>query len=254
MRKDLIEFLEQLELGNIRAASKNSEGIWSVNKEVKEKILDLFKHSELESLSATLDNGAKYTIGIDKSMLIPRTFTTSDNIRLVPGSTVRRGAYIGSGCIMMPPSYINIGAYLGEGSMIDSNALIGSCAQIGQRVHISAGVQIGGVLEPIGSMPVIVEDGAFLGAGVILVDGVQIGSGAVIAPGASITSRTTIYDIVNKREVRHRIPNRAVVIQGSKPTNDEWGSSLGLSTQCAIIVKYRDEQTDAATALEDALR
>ena len=180
---------------------------------------------------------------------------------VVPGGTsVRRGSHVGQGVVIMPPSYVNVGAFVGAASMIDSHVLVGSCAQIGERVHLSAGAQIGGVLEPANAMPVIVEDDAFVGGNCGLYEGVVVRSGAVLAAGTILASGTVVYDLVNERELRGtreqplEIPERAVVVPGSRPVGSDWAKSRGLGAACALIVKYRDEKTDRATALEEALR
>jgi 2,3,4,5-tetrahydropyridine-2-carboxylate N-succinyltransferase len=156
----------------------------------------------------------------------------------------------------MPPAYVNVGAYVDEGSMIDSHALVGSCAQIGKNVHLSAGVQIGGVLEPVGMNPVIIEDDCFIGAGVVIVEGILVRTKAVIAPGVTLSKSIPVYDAVNE-EVRERgseIPEGAVVIPGTRPMKGEWAEKEGLSMACPIIVKYRDEGSNASLELEEALR
>jgi 2,3,4,5-tetrahydropyridine-2-carboxylate N-succinyltransferase len=243
--------LDQLERGEVRAAYQNEQGQWVANVEVKKAILAAFKAG-----SNTEFEGA-YQGFVDKINLPPRQFTAADQVRLVPGgSSVRRGAYVAPGVIIMPPAYINIGAFVDTGSMIDSHALVGSCAQIGKNVHVSAGVQIGGVLEPIGANPVIVEDDAFIGAGAILVEGVVIGKGAVIAPGVSLSAAVAVYDCVNQKVLAKGapIPAGAVVIPGARPMTSQWGSSLGLSVSCGMIVKYRDEKSNASLELEEVLR
>ena len=158
----------------------------------------------------------------------------------------------------MPPSYINIGAYVDEGTMVDSHALVGSCAQVGKRVHLSAGVQIGGVLEPIGLTPVVIEDDAFIGAGSVIVEGIQIGSRAVIAPGVSLSKGVPVYDCVNEKQLEKGapIPPNAVVVPGSRPINSKspWAKEQGLALNCALIVKYRDEKSDTSLELESLLR
>jgi len=160
----------------------------------------------------------------------------------------------------MPPMYVNIGAFVGAGSMIDSHALVGSCAQVGERVHVSAASQIGGVLEPAGARPVIVEDEAFLGACTGVFEGVLVGARAVVAAGVVLTAATRVFDLVRERElagapgVPLEIPPGAVVVPGSRPASGTFARERGLSTACALIVKYRDARTDAATALEEALR
>jgi 2,3,4,5-tetrahydropyridine-2-carboxylate N-succinyltransferase len=190
---------------------------------------------------------------------MPQTFNVERGIRLVPGGTsVRRGSYIAKGVIIMPPSYVNVGAYVDEGTMIDSHVLIGSCAQIGKKVHLSTAVQIGGVLEPIGAAPVIIEDEAFIGAGAIIVEGIQVKRRAVIAPGVILSKGIPVYDLVNKRILAkgEPIPENAIVVPGNRPVRSDntWAQELGLTLQCAIIVKYRDEKSEASLVLEDFLR
>lgn len=243
--------LDQLESGEVRAAFKNEQGEWVANQDVKKAILAAFKAGDNSAFSGS------YEGFVDKVNLPPRQFTTDDKVRLVPGgSSVRRGAHVAAGVIIMPPAYINIGAFVDEGSMIDSHALVGSCAQVGKNVHVSAGVQIGGVLEPIGANPVIVEDGAFLGAGSVLVEGVIIGKRAVIAPGVSLSAAVSVYDCVNQTVLPKGspIPEGAVVVPGTRPMSSEWGKTLGLSVACPMIIKYRDEKSDASLELEDVLR
>ena len=245
------DMLDQMERGQIRAAHQDESGRWVANQAVKLAILDAFKAGE------NSDYEGAYLGFVDKINLPPRQFTTADKVRLVPGgSSVRRGAYVAPGVIVMPPAYINIGAYVDEGCMIDSHALVGSCAQVGKNVHVSAGVQIGGVLEPIGANPVVIEDDAFLGAGAVLVEGVIVGKRAVIAPGVSLSASVGVYDCVNQRilDKGAPIPDGAVVVPGARPMTSEWGSRLGLSVNCPMIVKYRDEKSDAALELEEVLR
>jgi 2,3,4,5-tetrahydropyridine-2-carboxylate N-succinyltransferase len=249
MMNEFEKILDQLQLGTLRAASKNPEtGIWSANLEVKKFILEAFKEGKL----TTFPDGS-----IDKHTLPPRKFSIEDGIRLVPtGSAVRRGSYLAKGVIVMPPSYVNVGAYIDEGTMVDSHVLVGSCAQIGKNVHLSAAVQIGGVLEPIGQAPVVIEDGAFIGAGSIVVEGIQVGKRAIIAPGVQLSKATPIFDLVNKRKLNmgEKIPDGAVVVSGTRPATQEWGKEMGLNVYCALIIKYRDEKTDTSVVLEDALR
>ena len=155
----------------------------------------------------------------------------------------------------MPPSFINIGAFIDDFTMIDSHVLVGSCAQIGKNVHLSAAVQIGGVLEPVGSRPVIVEDNCFIGAGSILTEGVLVRKGAIIAPMVSLSNSVPIYDVVNEKIYKAEIPENAVVVPGTRVIKTSgWAGKEGLSISCAIIVKYRDEKTDKAVILEELLR
>jgi 2,3,4,5-tetrahydropyridine-2-carboxylate N-succinyltransferase len=240
--------LNDLEAGRVRSANF-IDGAWVANLEVKTQILEAFKAGVLKE-----ENGF-----VDKHNLMPQTFNVERGIRLVPGGTsVRRGSYIAKGVIIMPPSYVNVGAYVDEGTMIDSHVLIGSCAQIGKKVHLSTAVQIGGVLEPIGAAPVIIEDEAFIGAGAIIVEGIQVKRRAVIAPGVILSKGIPVYDLVNKRILAkgEPIPENAIVVPGNRPVRSDntWAQELGLTLQCAIIVKYRDEKSEASLVLEDFLR
>jgi 2,3,4,5-tetrahydropyridine-2-carboxylate N-succinyltransferase len=198
---------------------------------------------------------------LDKSALPVRRFAVASGVRIVPGgSSVRRGAYLAPGVIVMPPAYVNVGAYVGAGTMIDSHALVGSCAQVGARCHVSAAAQIGGVLEPAGARPVILEDDVFVGGNCGVYEGVLVRERAVLAAGVVLASGSLVYDCVNERELRGtresplEIPAGAVVVPGTRPVASAWGREKGLSVACALIVKYRDEKTDRATALEAALR
>ena len=246
------EIIQKLETGEIRAAERNN-GSWEANREVKEGILSAFRDGKPKEFGDHHFHGF-----VDKHNLPPRQFQPENRIRMVPGgSSVRCGTYVAPGVIIIPPSYINIGAYVDEGTMIDSHALVGSCAQIGKSVHLSAGVQIGGVLEPVGLTPVIVEDNAFIGAGAVIVEGVQIGEGAVIAPGVALSKSVPVYDCVREKLIKDAIiPPGAVVISGTRPVAEKrkWAHDHQLQMQCALIVKYRDEKTDASLELEDYLR
>lgn len=243
------ETLDNLENGTVRSANK-IDGLWVANKEVKEAILAAFKAGELHQFP----NGF-----VDKHNLPPREFKPEDKVRMVPGGTsIRRGSFVASGVIIMPPAYINVGAYVDSGTMVDSHALVGSCAQIGKNVHLSAGVQIGGVLEPIGQAPVVIEDNAFIGAGAVIVEGIQVSEGAVIAPGTILSKGIPVYDCVNERilEMGEAIPPYAVVVTGSRPVskNLPWAEKMGLQLRCAMIIKYKDAKTSAALELESLLR
>jgi len=241
-------FLDELESGKVRAAAPNSQGEWHANQEVKQKILEVFR-------SGTLAQQGDF---VDKHNLPKRIFSPQDKVRLVPGgSSVRRGAYIAPQVVIMPPSYVNIGAYVDEGTMVDSHVLVGSCAQIGKRVHLSAGVQIGGVLEPIGQVPVVIEDDAFLGANVVVVEGIRVGKRAVLAPGVILSKAVPVYDLVNEVILPRgaSIPPNAVVVPGTRPVRgSSWASDHHLQVSCPMIVKYRDEKSDAALVLESVLR
>jgi 2,3,4,5-tetrahydropyridine-2-carboxylate N-succinyltransferase len=244
------KILDELEEGSVRAAYPEGDS-WVANVKVKEAILDAFKAGE------NVAYGGIYEGFVDKDNLPPRLMLPEDGVRLVPGgSSIRRGAYVAKGVILMPPAYVNIGAYVDEGTMVDSHALVGSCAQIGKNVHLSAGVQIGGVLEPVGLSPVVIEDDCFIGAGSVIVEGILVKKGAVIAPGVTLSKSVPVYDCVNEEKLGKGapIPERAVVVPGTRPISNEWGKSQGLSVSCPVIIKYRDEGSDASLELEDALR
>ena len=250
------EFKVALNRGAIRAAERNADGHWHVNAWVKRGILLGFRLGMLADMSA----GPSLRF-FDKDTYPVRATTIADNIRIVPGgSSIRDGAYIASGVVCMPPMYVNAGAYVDEGTMIDSHALVGSCAQIGKRVHLSAAAQIGGVLEPIGAVPVIIEDDVLVGGGCGVYEGTIVRERAVLAAGTILTGSTPVYDLV-REEVYERtaespleIPSGAVVVPGSRAVQNEAGRSWGLSLYAAIIVKYRDERTDRAVQREDYLR
>lgn len=269
------ELLDALEHGDVRVAEPLDDGAWVVHAWVKEEILAIFKASTPQTIPwptvrrhELIDKFVAHTPAsfIDKGMLEPRSFEVSDRVRIVPGgSAVRRGAHLDHGVIMMPPSYVNVGAFVDVDTMIDSHALVGSCAQIGARVHLSAGAQIGGVLEPANARPVIVEDEVFVGGNCGLYEGVLVRRGAVLAAGTILASGTRVFDVVHQRELRGtpgaplEIPANAVVVPGTRPIEsaqvaDAWAGLRKLQVACAIIVKYRDERTDRATALEQALR
>ena len=198
---------------------------------------------------------------LDKDTFLPRRFAVGDGVRVVPGGTaVRHGAHVAPGVIIIPPAYINVGAYVGANSLIDSHALVGSCAQVGQRVHLSAAAQLGGVLEPVGALPVIVEDDVLVGGNCGVYEGTIVGRRAVLGSGVILTGSVTVYDVPRKTTYRRqgesplRIPEGAVVVPGARKLGDPFAERHGLSLYTPVIVKYRDEKTDAAAALEDALR
>jgi 2,3,4,5-tetrahydropyridine-2-carboxylate N-succinyltransferase len=248
-------FLTELERGTIRAAWRDEDGIWRPNTWVKEGILGAFKWGVLaEFASGSLSF-------IDKDTIPARRFKVADAVRIVPGgSSIRRGAYIAKGVVMMPPAFVNIGAYVDEETMIDSHALVGSCAQIGKRVHLSAAAQIGGVLEPIGNVPVVIEDDVVVGGNCGIYEGTIVRARAVIGAGVVLTGSTPVYDTVRGQVYRRtaerplEIPFGAVVIPGSRPMKGTFAEQHQLSVTTPMIVKYRDEKTDSSTALEDALR
>jgi 2,3,4,5-tetrahydropyridine-2-carboxylate N-succinyltransferase len=244
-----------LEAGEVRAAEPDATvaGGWRVNPAVKAAILELFRDPEV----ATWQVGP---FGFrDRAGLAPREL--DGDWRIVPGGTsLRAGAYLGPGVVVMPPSYVNVGAWIGEATMVDSHVLVGSCAQIGARVHLAAGVQIGGVLEPPGARPVIVEDDAFVGAGSALLDGVLVGRSAVIGAGVTLTGTSRIFDLVRERVLQGThdsslvVPPRAVVVPGSRAADGSFAMRHGLQVATALLVKDRDAGTDARVALEAALR
>ena len=211
-------FLAELEKGAVRAASRDADGIWTANAWVKEGILAAFRFGILSEFAS----GALSFV--DKDTIPPRRFKNQDGIRIVPGgSSIRRGTFIAKGVVMMPPAFVNVGAYVDEDTMIDSHALVGSCAQVGKRVHISAGAQIGGVLEPIGNIPVIIEDDVVVGGNTGIYEGTIVRSRAVIGAGVVITGSTPIYDVV-RGQIYRRTPERpleipfgAVVVPGARP-------------------------------------
>ena len=247
--------LAALAAGELRAAEPDPTAPdgWRVRPDVKAAILGCFADRTI----------ASWRVG-------PLTFHDRANLppvdpgrdrRIVPGGTaIRAGAYLAPGVIVMPPSYVNVGAWIGAATMVDSHVLVGSCAQIGQRVHLAAGVTIGGVLEPAGARPVIVEDDAFVGAGSRLLEGVLVGGGAVIGAGVVLTGTSRLYDLVGERELLGTaerplaVPPGAVVVAGSRPASGTWARERGLTIATALIVKRRDPGTDARVALEAALR
>jgi 2,3,4,5-tetrahydropyridine-2-carboxylate N-succinyltransferase len=241
--------LQALETGAARAAQRDADGVWQANFWVKTAILAGFK-----STATALVPGWP-SPSYDRTAFPPRSFNLADGVRMVPGgSSVRRGAYLAPGVVIMPPAYVNVGAFVDEGTMVDSHALVGSCAQIGKRVHLSAAAQVGGVLEPAGALPVVVEDDAFVGGLCGLFEGVIVRRRAVLAPGVVLSASTRIYDLVQGRELTREVPEGAVVVPGSRPASGAFAQGRGLCLAAPCIVKYRDGSTDAATTLEEALR
>lgn len=244
-----------LNSGEFRAAEKTSQG-WKTNIWVKRGILLAFKIGAIEDRSVP----GEFRF-FDKDTLPAKGLTASSGVRVVPGgSTIRDGAYVARNVICMPPMFVNIGAYIDEGSMVDSHALVGSCAQIGKRVHLSAAAQIGGVLEPPGALPVIVEDEAFVGGNCGVYEGVLVQSRAVLAPGVILTGGTTVYDLVRQQVYRKTadapltIPSGAVLVPGSRPAAGDFAVQHHVALYAPVIVKYRDDKTDASTMLEQSLR
>ncbi len=249
----------ELSAGRVRAAEPDraSPSGWRVNAWVKQGILLGFRWGALADVS--MDHG-RWPF-VDKDTLPLKRLSTADGVRIVPGgSSVRDGAYLARGVICMPPMYINIGAYVGEGTLVDSHALVGSCAQVGARVHLSAGAQIGGVIEPVGSLPVIIEDDVLVGGNTGIYEGIVVRQRAVIAAGTVITGSTPLYDLPNGRIIRPDegqpliVPPGAVVVPGARAVTVGEGATWGLSLATPVIVKYRDARTDTRTELERWIR
>ena len=250
-----LEFRNLLGQGEIRSA-EYIEGEWKVNIWVKKGILIGFKLGKLVDYSE--NKSFRY---FDKDTYPLKNLSIDDGIRIVPGGTsIREGAYVAKGVVIMPPAYVNVGAYVGEDTMIDSHALVGSCAQIGKNVHISAGTQIGGVLEPVRALPVIIEDNVILGGNSGVYEGTIVHSGAVISAGIALTSATRIYDLVNEIVISPNdqgvieLPENAVVVPGVRKKEGKFAEKHNISIYSPVIVKYRDEKTKYSTSLEEILR
>lgn len=249
----------ELSAGRVRAAEPDPTAPtgWSVNGWVKEGILVGFRAGSVVPYPSS-DANAPY---LDKDTLPAKSVGVSTGVRVVPGgSSIRDGAFLGNGVICMPPMYINIGAFVGAGSLIDSHALVGSCAQVGERVHVSAAAQIGGVLEPVGALPVIVEDDALVGGNTGLYEGTIVRKRAVIGAGTILTGSTPIYDLARQRILTRDagaptvIPEGAVVVPGARAVTAAPGPEWGLSLATPVIVKYRDDKTDTRAELEAWIR
>jgi 2,3,4,5-tetrahydropyridine-2-carboxylate N-succinyltransferase len=255
VRAVIEKLLDALESGEARSAVRGDDGRWTAQTWVKQGILEAFRHG---ALSASNAGPLPF---IDKDTIPPRQFGLNDGVRIVPGgNSIRRGSFIASGVVMMPPAFVNVGSWVDEGTMIDSHALVGSCAQIGRHVHLSAAAQVGGVLEPIGTLPVIIEDDVVVGGNAGIYEGTIVRARAVIGAGVVITGSTPVYDAVRGKIYRREgsmpleIPEGAVIIPGSRPLRGEFAAEHGLHIATPVIVKYRDQKTDSATALEEALR
>jgi 2,3,4,5-tetrahydropyridine-2-carboxylate N-succinyltransferase len=253
------DLLAALEAGEVRAAQRDDSGEWKAVPWVKRGILLGFQVGTLTDMSQ--DGATPVFRFFDKDTYPPRRLTLSDGIRVVPGgSTIRRGAYVAAGVVCMPPMYVNVGAHIGKGTMVDSHALVGSCAQIGERVHLSAAAQIGGVLEPVNASPVVVENDVIVGGNCGIYEGTVVRERAVIGAGVVLTRGTPVFDLVRETVYRGtaerplEIPSDAVVVPGARKVSSAWGEGEGLSLQTPVIVKYRDDKTDSATALEGWLR
>lgn len=249
------ELLTALEAGEARAAEPADEG-WRVHDWVKKGILLGFRLGRVVEMES-----AGPLRFFDKDTFPPRRLALADAVRVVPGgSAIRSGAYVAKGVVVMPPAYVNVGAHVGEGTMVDSHALVGSCAQIGRRVHLSAGAMIGGVLEPVGALPVIVEDDAFVGGNCGVYEGTIVGRRAVLGSGVILTGGVTVFDLPRRTSYRRegaaplRIPEGAVVVPGSRRAEGAFAERHGVHLATPVIVKYRDDKTAASAALEDALR
>jgi len=258
-RAAFADLRQALSAGTVRAAEPDASTPtgWRVNTWVKQGILLGFRSGGLADVSA--DHG-RWPF-FDKDTLPLRRFTVADNVRVVPGgSTIRDGAYIAPGVICMPPMYINIGAYVGEGTLVDSHALVGSCAQIGRHVHISAAAQIGGVIEPVGALPVVIEDDVLIGGNSGVYEGAVVKARAVIGAGTVLTGSTPVYDLVRGEVIRPTaerplvVPENAVVVPGARAVTVGKGPEWGLSLATPVIVKYRDSRTDTRTELEAWIR
>lgn len=259
--------LGAIELGQVRAAERGADGTWRAVPWVKQGILLAFRVGSVVEMTprhgapGAPDQSVTPFRFFDKHTLPFRQLAAADNVRVVPGgSSIRRGAYVAPGVVCMPPIFINAGAWVGPGTMVDSHALVGSCAQIGARVHLSAAAQIGGVLEPVNAAPVVIEDEVVVGGNCGVYEGTVVRSRAVLAAGVVLTRGTPVYDLV--RETVHRaspdrpleVPAGAVVVPGARAVRAGWGAEHGIALQTPVIVKYRDERTDLATALEEWLR
>jgi 2,3,4,5-tetrahydropyridine-2,6-dicarboxylate N-succinyltransferase len=245
-----------LNAGTLRAAERGADGQWRVNAWVKTGILLGFRLGRMGPAAI----GGPFPF-YDKDTYPLRAVGAGDGIRIVPGgSAIRDGCYVAPGVVCMPPMYINVGAYVGEGTMVDSHALVGSCAQVGSRVHISAAAQIGGVLEPAGALPVIIEDDVLVGGNCGVYEGTVVRERAVLAPGTVLSGGTIVYDLVHDRTYRRQgdrpleIPAGAVVVPGARPVKAGAGAAAGISLYTPVIVKYRDDKTNAAVRLENLLR
>jgi 2,3,4,5-tetrahydropyridine-2,6-dicarboxylate N-succinyltransferase len=261
-RSVVASLLDALEAGVARAAEKDAAtGVWRAVPWVKRGILLGFRVGGMMDMSLPSSRDGIALHFFDKDTYPPRSLGLRDGIRIVPGgSSIRRGAYVASGVVCMPPMYINVGAHIGSATMIDSHALVGSCAQVGERVHLSAAAQIGGVLEPVNASPVVIEDDVVIGGNCGIYEGTLVRRRAVIGAGVILTRGTPVYDLegecVRRAEFGKplEIPANAVVVPGARAVKSNWGREHGISVQTPVIVKYRDEKTDAATALESWLR
>ena len=250
-----IALRDALGAGTVRAAEKYADR-WIVNTWVKKGILLGFRLGELVETGD--ESGLSF---VDKDTLPVRHFNALDRVRVVPGgSSVRQGAYVAPSVICMPPMYINVGAYVDEATLVDSHALVGSCAQVGKRVHLSAGAQLGGVLEPVNAVPVVIEDDVLIGGNCGVYEGTWVRKGAVLGAGTILTRSMQLYDLVNGRIIRAgddaplTVPENAVVVPGARSVRKGIAAEWNIALYTPVIVKYRDDQTMRATELEELLR
>jgi 2,3,4,5-tetrahydropyridine-2,6-dicarboxylate N-succinyltransferase len=255
------QLLVALERGDVRAAERGDDGTWRAVPWVKRGILLAFRAGRMVDMSPPGTGPHPAFTFYDKNTVPPRSLRLEQQVRVVPGgSSIRRGTYLAPGVVCMPPMFINVGAWVGRGTMVDSHALVGSCAQIGERVHLSAAAQIGGVLEPVNAAPVVIEDDVVVGGNCGVYEGTVVRRRAVLAAGVVLTRGTPVYDLVRETVYRAtpehplEIPEGAVVVPGSRRARGAWAEEQELSLQTPVIVKYRDEKTDLATALEGWLR
>ncbi len=254
-RRAVADLLAELDSGRVRAAEREGAR-WVARPWVKRGILLGFRVGSVVELP--MAGPLRF---LDKDTFPLKSLSVSSGVRIVPGGTsVRRGVHLAPGVTIMPPAYVNVGAYIDAGTMIDSHALVGSCAQVGKRVHISAGAQIGGVIEPVGEVPVVLEDDVFVGGNCGVYEGTIVRERAVIGAGVILTAATPVYDVVRGEIYRRteggplEIPAGAVVVPGARAIREGRGAEWGLSLQTPVIVKYRDARTDASAALESVLR
>src|SRR4029079_17782093 len=255
-REVFAAFKKALNLGAVRAASCGPDGRWIVHQWVKRGILLGFRLGVIADYS--IDENFQF---FDKDTYPTKRLTVADGVRIVPGgSSIRDGAFVGSGVTIMPPAFINVGAYVAEGTMVDSHALVGSCAQVGKRCHISAAAQIGGVLEPVGAMPGIIEDDVLVGGNCGIYEGTVVKRRAVLGTGTILNRSTPVYDLVHHTVHRATdedplvIPEEAVIVAGARAVTSGPGKDWGISVYTPVIVKYRDAKTDTRIQLEDLLR
>jgi 2,3,4,5-tetrahydropyridine-2-carboxylate N-succinyltransferase len=258
-REAFFAMRQALSSGEVRAAEPDASAVggWRVNTWVKQGILLGFRFGDTVDVSSDHGKWPFY----DKDTMELKKPGLEAGVRIAPGgSSVREGVFLGRGVICIPPMYINIGAYVDEGTLVDSHALVGSCAQIGKRVHISAAAQIGGVIEPVGAMPVIIEDDVLVGGNTGIYEGAIVKERAVIAAGTVLTGSTPVYDLVHSRIIKPEpgqplvVPAGAVVVPGSRSVSVGQGKEWGLSLATPVIVKYRDSRTDTRTELEQWIR